>query len=316
MAERLTFGSAVRNVVATLLLIGAAAPGARDDAVRAAAVQDVRLATVGYRLARGCNGLSDKAPLLTARVSMPGLVVQDITQYDEADRPSARRALKIGDGPTVVHVISNSAADRAKLRPGDRIVAVNGNVIDASAARDRYARMAQFDRFLAKSSGPGDWMVEVMRANGARFSTVLASEGGCASLFQVIPGRKINARADGTYVQVNGAMMDFAATDDDLAVVVAHELAHNVLGHHLKNTASKQAEYEADRFGVWLVARAGYDVDAALPFWTRLERRTNPGIFADGSHPSPKKRLAAVAIAVATLKAQVSAGQALVPPAQ
>ena len=151
---------------------------------------------------------------------------------------------------------------------------------------------------------------------GAERSVTLVGDTGCASRVQIIAGGSINAQADGNYVQINSAMLDFAANDDELAVIVGHELAHNILRHIALKTPSKTAEYQADRLGVWLMARAGYDVNAVVPFWTRFEKRTNAGIFADGSHPSTKRRLAAVAAAVAQLKAQRAAGQPLIPITQ
>jgi beta-barrel assembly-enhancing protease len=128
-------------------------------------------------------------------------------------------------------------------------------------------------------------------------------DAGCAAVVQIIPGRRINAQADGRYVQINAAMIDFVANDNELAAVIAHELAHNILKHRAKKTPSKQAEYEADRLSIALVARAGFDVGTVVPFWTRFEKRTSPGLFSDGTHPGTKKRLAALNAAVADFEA-------------
>ena len=283
-----------------------------DAAVRAAAAQDVRVATIGYRLARAGAGTADLA-LCDGLVSLPGLVIQDITQYAAADHDAARRVLGIGDGPTVVAVVPHSAGERAGLLPGDRIISVNGTAIDAPVSRFPYARMAQFEGLIENAIGSERATMNVRR-RGSEVRVDMEREAGCPSWFQIVSRRPINAQADGRYVQIFSGMMDFAANDDELATIMAHELAHNVQRHIARKTPSKQAEYEADRLGVWLMARAGYDVDAVVPFWTRFEKRTNAGIFADGTHPSPKKRIAAVAKAVSEVKVQRAAGQALVPP--
>jgi beta-barrel assembly-enhancing protease len=230
------------------------------------------------------------------------MVVQDSAQFADQDRQAAKEALQIGDGPTIVAVLPDTGADWAKLKPGDRIVSVNGQKIDANIRRNSYARMAQLEQFLTKPPSLGKWTVDVQRADGSAFSSYLIGELGCASVFQVLPGNRINARADGRYVQIYSGMLDFVRNDDELAAVAAHELAHNILKHQARKTPSKQAEYEADRLSVALVMRAGYSVDAVVPFWTRFEARTNAGIFADGTHPSPKKRIAALVAAVEALK--------------
>jgi beta-barrel assembly-enhancing protease len=296
------------SIIAFLFAV-AATPN--EAGIRAAAAQDIRVAAVGYRLARGGIGPA-RDGLCDGRVSLPGMLVQDITQFSDADRDAARRVLGIGNGPTIIAVIPDSAAAWAGLKAGDEVLAVNAQAVNASVHSAPYARMAQFERFIDKGLTLGGATLTVRRAGG-NAGAYLTPQGGCASWFQVVSRRSINARADGRYVQIDGAMVDFVTNDDELATIMGHELAHNVLRHIALKTPSKQAEYEADRLGVWLMARAGYDVDAVVPFWTRFEKRTNAGIFADGTHPSPKKRLAAVAAAVAELKAQRAAGKPLLP---
>jgi predicted Zn-dependent protease len=87
---------------------------------------------------------------------------------------------------------------------------------------------------------------------------------------------------------------------------MAHELSHNILRHNALNTGSKQAEYEADALSVRLLALAGYDLDAVLPFWQSLRKRTDYGIFADGTHPGWRKRFTALTAEVAKAKEAAS----------
>lgn len=292
-----------------LLLALVSAP--HDAPVRAAAAQDMRVATIGYRLASAGHGPATDG-LCEGKVSSAGLILQDITQFAGADRDGARRVLGIGDGPTIVGVVPGSAADKAMLRPGDQILSVDGRTIDAEVGRAPYARMAQVESLIEQGMGRGQTAI-VANRRGVEFRAQVTAQSGCPSWFQVVSRRSINARADGRYVQIDSATVDFVANDDELATIMAHELAHNVLRHVARRTPSKKSEYEADRLGVWLMARAGFDVAAVVPFWTRFEKRTNPGIFATGSHPSPRKRIAAVTAAVAELEAQRAAGRPLTP---
>jgi beta-barrel assembly-enhancing protease len=270
-------------------------------AIRALADQDIRVAHVGHRLARAGRGAAEDG-WCDGVVTMSGMVVQDGAQFPAQDRLAAKEGLQIGDGPTIVAVLPDTGAAWAKLKPGDRIVSINGEKIDANIRRNPYARMAQLEQFLAKPPGLGNWTIEVLRADGSAFGSYLVAQAGCPSVFQVLPRKQVNARADGRYVQIYSGMLDFVRNDDELAAVVAHELAHNILKHQARKTPSKQAEYEADRLSVALVMRAGYRIDAIVPFWTRFEARTNAGIFADGTHPSAKKRIAALVAAVEALK--------------
>jgi predicted Zn-dependent protease len=103
----------------------------------------------------------------------------------------------------------------------------------------------------------------------------------CASTFWVDRRAKKDAGADGDQVRVTSGLIDFLTEDDELAAVIAHELAHNQLGHPaqldgLKKGRAKlvrETEIEADRLAVWLLANAGYDPQAAIRMWTRLGKR-------------------------------------------
>jgi predicted Zn-dependent protease len=108
------------------------------------------------------------------------------------------------------------------------------------------------------------------------------------------------------------SMLKFLRSDAELAVVLGHELAHNIFGHRqmrneegvlsglgLKPSAVWKREEAADRFGLRLMAAADYDLDAAIPFWRRYLGKYDwfPQIFR--SHPSlgARERIAAEEIA-------------------
>ena len=292
-----------------VLMIALAVASPQAVAIRRLADQDLRVATIGYRLARASS------ELCPGQIAPSGLVLQDAAQYAPEDRGAAREALGLADAVTVVGVVKGSAAEAAELRDGARIVAVGGAPVDASVAHDGYARVAQAEDALERALRGGDAVV-TGRLQDRTVTVRLHPQPGCSSRFQIVPGRALNAKADGRYIQIDGAMVDFAGTDADLAVVIAHELAHNVLRHKALHMRSQEAEYQADRLGVWLMARAGYDVSAVVPFWTRLGQRTGLGILSDGSHPRWRARVAAVAAAVKAVKAQQAAHQPLIPSPQ
>jgi beta-barrel assembly-enhancing protease len=279
----------------TLLLILASTS---DDAVRAAHQQDMRLATIGYRLTRGCAGVKRAEQ----RIGLPGLLVQDITQFAPRERDAARQLLSIGDAPTVVAVVTGSIGRRAGFETGDRIIGVNGVALTASVARTPYARMAQFEDLILKASSISNVTIDVRRKDDRLVQISLPAEAGCGSFFQVVPGGLHNTQADGRYVQISQGMLDLAQSDDELAVVTAHELAHNVLDRMGHKASAKQGEMDADRVGVWLMARADYDMRAVMRFWARVRKKADYGVFSDGSHPSWARRLAALEIAVEEMR--------------
>lgn len=258
--------------------------------------EDARVAAVAWRLQTA------NAPICPDKANLTGLSVQALSQYPKSQRAAAKAQLGLGRHVAIAAVVPDSPAARAGLAVGDAILAVNERETPVVLDGDGYTPVGKVEDMLDAAMADATVKLRVASAGVAR-DVVLTGQPGCASRVQIIAGKSINAGADGFYVQINARMIEFVQSDDELAVVIGHELAHNILRHKALKTPSKQAEYEADAFGARLMAQAGYDLNAVLPFWTRFEDRTNAGIFADGTHPPKKKRLAAIKAAVADLEA-------------
>jgi beta-barrel assembly-enhancing protease len=271
-------------VIAFLVL----ATFALDPSIARLQTEDARLATLAWRI-QTANALA-----------CPGQHATEFSVHARSQYPrDVQGQLPILDRPVVAAVAQGSAAARAGLRVGDVLLAVDGRDTPLVAGDAGYTPVGDTEAMIDAARAT---ISLTIRREGVSSTVSFTRDKGCASRVQVIPGRSINARADGRYVQINAGMLDFVRNDDELAAVVAHELAHNILKHQTRKTPSKQAEYEADRLSVALVVRAGYRIDAIVPFWTRFEARTNAGIFADGTHPSKKKRIAALTAAVNEFK--------------
>ena len=124
----------------------------------------------------------------------------------------------------------------------------------------------------------------------------------------VVRERQVNALClpAGKIVVFTG-IIDVAANEDQLATVLAHEMAH-ALAHHgservaRENTASgifgslhydRYQESEADKIGVFLMPFAGYDPDEAAKFWTRMQQVSRGGEVPEilSTHPSHQTRI-------------------------
>ena len=135
----------------------------------------------------------------------------------------------------------------------------------------------------------------------------LEPERGCPARIRLARSAQTNAFASGRMVIVTTALLRFVENDDELAVAIGHELAHNILRHPQvlnaqkvpsgilrgfgKNASRVRAtEEEADRLGLKLMWAAGFDVDAAIPFWRRYYARFDrtPQLFR--THPGLKAR--------------------------
>jgi len=96
----------------------------------------------------------------------------------------------------------------------------------------------------------------------------------------------------GGKIIVHSGLLELDLTDDELAAVLGHEIAHSLREHAREVLQSDQAEMEADIIGVELAARAGYDPRAARTVWHKLAAPTKarPSGWLS-SHPSNEVRL-------------------------
>ena len=129
----------------------------------------------------------------------------------------------------------------------------------------------------------------------------------------LIPVKGFNAFVNGGhYVVVNKGLMDYIASDDELAAVIGHEIAHLAANHGnermgiamagrlsgSKNVSkegrtsaySRVDELEADRIGVLYMALAGFNPSASSELWDRknIEQGSNDSLYA--GHPRSSER--------------------------
>jgi predicted Zn-dependent protease len=162
----------------------------------------------------------------------------------------------------------------------------------------------------------------------------IASQSERADLpwtFAVIDTSSVNAfAAPGGYILITKGLFDLLQTEDELAAVLGHEVSHVIKKHHfnivkkqkivefgskavsngndnelakklsgmvgemMARGLDKSAEYEADRDGVVLSTRAGYDSSALMSVFDKLELQNKTDasgmklLFA--THPSPNDR--------------------------
>jgi predicted Zn-dependent protease len=140
--------------------------------------------------------------------------------------------------------------------------------------------------------------------------------------------------AGGRMAVYTGLIQQIKPTDDELAEVMGHEIGHALSNHTaekmsvamasdlavtavaasqhqsglvltgatlaaaiaIKLPNSRQAESEADRIGIELAARAGYDPHAAVTLWQKMAKVGGGGSFDFlSTHPAPEKRMETLA---------------------
>ncbi len=293
----------------SVMLVSAAGP---DPLLVDLQKRDQRIAAIGYALrARNAELCADKVPL-------SGFVLHDSNQYAPDWRAAARQTFFLRAGvPALLAVVPNSPAARAGLQVNDELYFANDTHLKPSAtAKASDAPVAALDALLEREFAKGRTRLFYGRLE-LQHTAWLTPEPGCASRIQLLPGKKLNAWADGKTVQLTTALVDFAGDDDAIATIIAHEMAHNILGHRIARQTQglkrKQAETQADYWGMYLIVRAGFDGDRSIAFWERFEAKTNKGLLGDGTHLSKKARLALARATLDEIRVKQRKGEALIP---
>lgn len=254
----------------------------------------------------------------------------------------AMEKLWFTDDVTVATIVLDSPATRAGLRAGDIVISVNDLPMNSGENASTQARKILYDAAFNTQKvrvyvRRGEMLHEFTfePAQACDFPVTLTNQG------------IINAMTDGAAIRVDSGMMRFTQSDDELAVVLGHEVAHNIMGHIPKKWAnfavgsvvdlalflttgfqssafgqmsaqllnSQGFELEADYVGLYLTTLAGYDIDDAPQLWRRM------GIFHPqfmtpkswSTHPSTPERYAQLEATVAEIQQKRRNGTRLDP---
>jgi hypothetical protein len=205
------------------------------------------------------------------------------------------RANRTQPGATIIKVYP-PASDQ-NLRAGDRIASVGAHSVADSDESGRLVAAAF--RTTVEKGTPLE--LGILRGE-QQFKVRISPAPRCPGSLEIITDPKVNAFADGTNVSVTTGMLDFVKSDDELALILGHEIAHNIYKHGWPQSSPRSVgvllgllftaaagtdmskagsevggvmfnhefEAEADYVGTYLAARAGYDVRAAAALWRRI----------------------------------------------
>jgi Zn-dependent protease with chaperone function len=265
------------------------------EAMTALVEQDVRLATIAERM------LGANRDLCRQHMPLTGLVLHSRDQYGATVAGSA-----FANGRIAIAAVVPGSAASASVAPGDAIAAIAATRSDTLVAEgEAPLRDSAFELFAAQPAGAPLALAVVH--DGRERAITLEVPTGCRALVEIRATSGLNARSDGRVIQINYGLAA-QATDEELAVIFAHEMGHLVLEHRRRLSAAgvekgffgefgrnqqlnRQVEVEADRIAAHLLANAGYDPAIAPKFWrSSLGGRASGGLLRSSTYPSAEAR--------------------------
>ena len=275
-----------------------------------------RLGAVGHRLTIAGAGICGDRTRPYYGLNLIGHP-RDVARLRHRD--IYRQAFGLGDGFTIVDLMADGPAADAGLRAGDVVAAIAGEAVAGPADAGRLSRLF---------GGVGGRLTIDIAREGATETVEIAPVSECAQDVRLAGGNAVAIDALAGLVLVTPGMVRFAATDDELAVVVAYALARGLLDPAPRGAATMAvpervttaigsaagvkvrpidieigdrqlgaaARAKADQLGLYLAARAGFDISRAARFWRRLSVAHPRALHGDrtGDRPGLAKRLATI----------------------
>ena len=290
-----------------------------------------RLQKVGYPILKNSSELCENT-INSLWVMFNAYVASD--KYSEVEK----EVYEIDDRLLLTYVIPSSSAFKSGLRSNDEIVSINN--IKATEDKEKFHK--ELEKLRAKS----DSLKVVYKRQGEERVATFDPDLICNYPILLVQNDSVNAFANGSQIGITTGMIRFAEEDEQLGLVIAHELGHNIMDHISKlrtnsllgtivdlaaayygvNTQgvfgqagarmySQEFEAEADYVGIYYMERAGYSIDNVADFWRDMAVE-HPGSINQShtsTHPATPERFLEINAAIEEIKEKKRLNQQLIP---
>jgi peptidase M48-like protein len=285
--------------------------------------------------------LTNNAPLCKGNArNLLGFTAKNKYSYS-SQFSNAAQSFGFDDRLQVTDVLPGSGAARNDVRRGDILLSAGDKPVPQGENAERLTAAVLTP--LVAGRAP----IKLNLLRGVEPITVnVPLTLACAFSIELGHADIVNAYSDGRRVLVTRGMMNFTRTDEELAYLIAKEMAHNSLAHPgrqkmvatiggiIDNLVRAQPDMSAlagaagilpygqdmdaaaDTLALYMLVRAGYSIDNAPAFWQRLATQYPAATAPNGYtaiHPSTAYRLAMIGKVTQIIKAKQAAGKPLIP---
>ena len=296
----------------------------------------VRLSDVAYPI------LTSNSDLCDNKVgSYFGMLIDSPKSAGKEYSESFKNLYGKSDDARITGIVKNSPAALADVKTGDVVKSIAEKKFTDTSSKG-IAKMSETMREIA----PGTPTVFRLVRNGLPLVVEVTPVKACDYPVAMLMDDTLNAFADGKAIYVTKGMMRFADSDNELALIVGHELAHNAMQHIPAkkknfwlgsifdliaagygidtqnlfgkigaNAFSQEFENEADYVGLYYIERSGYDISKAPTFWRRMAAE-NPGNIKNNynsTHPSTSERFVRLENTIEEVHTKQKSSEPLIP---
>ena len=276
--------------------------------------------------------------------TLAGFSAKTKYSYSSEYAGAAQEAFGLDERLRVMNVMPGSGADRSGLLPGDVLLSLQGKAMPAGKDAEREAALL----VGAAMEGRNSINLTVLR-DSRQVALDIPLTRACAIGIELGDADFVNSYADSERVMITRGMLDYVKSDDELAYVLAKELAHATLnqgprpamaatitsllrfgpgpapasaaaaasraGAGAVKPYSPVLDSTADKLSLYMLVRAGYSIDNTLGFWKQLANRFPPTVQNSHTalHPASAYRFSVINAVVPAIKAKQKNRMPLVP---
>ncbi len=269
-----------------------------------------------------------------------GFTAKNKYSYSIELASAAESLLGLDERLQVMGVLSGSGAARAGVQPGDKLLSIESSAVPTGLNAERQAAAILLPLMKNRSGVK----LNVLR-NDAEITLTVPLTYDCAFGVELGNADHVNAYNDGRRVMLTRGMLNFVQSETELAYVLAKELAHNSLRHASKQNVvgtvsavienlvriepdlrsmagsagikamPQELDAEADRLALYMLARAGYNIDGAAHFWRRLATQYPATVLNSYTaiHPGTALRLTMIEKTATEIKNKQAMKRPLLP---
>ncbi len=287
---------------------------------------------LAYRILRG--GLPYCGDEITYAT---GLQIANRSSFPKELRKAAREEAGLSKTLEVLWTIPGAPGDKAGIQAGDKVIALNGKKLPHGEDG-----LEELDERLATAAEKKQGLTLTILRDDKTREFQLETQTICHYPVVAVLNPEPNAYADGSIIAIHSGLLHLLPEDRDIAVVMAHELAHNIKDHPTKGLLasifglmvsialdddtdtlgeaasapfSPPLEAEADYVGMYILANAGFDIHGAENVWRKFAAEASGAKEKSmlDSHPPTPERYVALKKTAEEIEQKKARGEPLKP---
>lgn len=238
-------------------------------------------------------------------VGVIGAQFSTIHDFPETYQANVTEDLGLADAAQVRWVVPNIEAGSSRLMAGDTLLRIDGVAVpDHRNITSKLGRLitstsknrAFIQRALTRAAHAKKPIVLDVARNGNTLAIQVTPVLACKWPIEIRIENSMRSQTDSSRIIVYSGLMQAFPDDNELAVVVGRELAHQVDSHVYKNMSvsllaeavdqylggtglltdymtgpvSRNFEFNADYLGLHMTANAGFDISQAENVWRKF----------------------------------------------